>query len=244
MANQPKYVSNVAFTDLLFNIVVGLAFLFLLAFILMNPVAKEKDIEEKSDFIIVMTWDDESGDDIDLWVRDPLGNILSFRNRGVGVMHLDRDDLGLSNDKVMGADGKIEYVYRNKEVASLRGYHAGTYLVNAHVYNKKRWKDNKMRRSNIKIELIKLNPFHEVAQAEFVAIGRGQEFTAFRFTLNIDGEVTKVDNEREPMIGAKSVYGVGNETNELDLSSGYGGGYYSLPDSQPEAARWVQGDTR
>ena len=110
MANQSKYVSNVAFTDLLFNIVVGLAFLFLLAFILMNPVAKEKDIEEKSDFIIVMTWDDESGDDIDLWVRDPLGNILSFRNRGVGVMHLDRDDLGLSNDKLIGADGNIEYV--------------------------------------------------------------------------------------------------------------------------------------
>ena len=244
MAHDPRYVSNVAFTDLLFNIVVGLAFLFLLAFILMNPIAKEKDVEEKSDFIIVMTWDDESGDDIDLWVRDPLGNILSFRNRGVGFMHLDRDDLGLSNDKVMGADGKTKYVYRNKEVASLRGYHVGTYLVNAHVYNKKRWKDNKMRRSNIKIELIKLNPFREVAQAEFVAIGRGQEFTAFRFTLNADGEVTKVDNEREPMIGAQSVYGVGNETNELDLSSGYGGGYYSLPDSQPEAARWVQGDTR
>ena len=237
MANQSKYVSNVAFTDLLFNIVVGLAFLFLLAFILMNPVAKEKDVEEKSDFIIVMTWDDESGDDIDLWVRDPLGNILSFRNRGVGFMHLDRDDLGLSNDKVMGADGKTKYVYRNKEVASLRGYHAGTYLVNVHVYNKKRWKDNKMRRSNVKVELIKLNPYNEVAQAEFVAIGRGQEFTAFRFTLNADGEVTKVDNEREPMIGAKSVYGVGNETNELqDLQSGYGGGYFQLPSSN----RWIE----
>ena len=116
MAYDPRYVSNVAFTDLLFNIVVGLAFLFLLAFILMNPIAIDKDVEEKSDFIIILTWDDESGDDIDLWVRDPLGNILSFRNRGVGMMHLDRDDLGLSNDKVKGADGKIVYVYRNKEV--------------------------------------------------------------------------------------------------------------------------------
>ena len=51
MADKSKYGSSVAFTDLLFNIVVGLAFLFLLAFILMNPIAKEKDIEEKSDFI-------------------------------------------------------------------------------------------------------------------------------------------------------------------------------------------------
>ena len=233
MAYDPRYVSNVAFTDLLFNIVVGLAFLFLLAFILMNPIAKEKDVEEKSDFIIVMTWDDESGDDIDLWVRDPGGRIVSFRNRGIGFMHLDRDDLGLSNDKVQGPDGKVVYVYRNKEVVSLRGYSEGTYLVNAHVYNKKPWKDKKMRRSNIKIELIKLNPYSEVAQAEFIAIGRGQEFTAFHFTLNADGEVIKLSSEREALIGAKSVYGVGNETNELDRQAPASG--MTLEESQ----RWM-----
>ena len=236
MAYDPRYVSNVAFTDLLFNIVVGLAFLFLLAFILMNPVAKEKDVEEKSDFIIVMTWDDESGDDIDLWVRDPQGNIVSFRNRGVGIMHLDRDDLGLSNDKVQGPDGKIVYVYRNKEVVSLRGYSKGTYLVNAHVYNKKPWKDGKQHRSNIKIELIKLNPYNEVAQAEFVAIGRGQEFTAFHFTLDDEGEVIKLSSEREPLIGAKSVYGVENQTNELGIQAPASG--MTVEESQ----RWIQGE--
>ena len=236
MAYDPRYVSNVAFTDLLFNIVVGLAFLFLLAFILMNPIAKEKDIEEKSDFIIVMTWDDESGDDIDLWVRDPGGHIVSFRNRGIGFMHLDRDDLGLSNDKVQGPDGKIVYVYRNKEVVSLRGYSEGTYLVNAHVYNKKPWKDGKQHRSNIKVELIKLNPYSEVAQAEFIAVGRGQEFTAFHFTLDADGKVIKLSDEREPMIGAKSVYGTGNETNELDHQAPASGM------TLEETERWIQGE--
>ena len=238
MAHDLRYVSNVAFTDLLFNIVVGLAFLFLLAFILMNPIAKEKDVEEKSDFIIVMTWDDESGDDIDLWVRDPGGRIVSFRNRGIGFMHLDRDDLGLSNDKVQGADGKIIYVYRNKEVVSLRGFNEGKYTVNAHVYNKKPWKDKKMRRSNIKIELIKLNPYSEVAQAEFIAIGRGQEFTAFHFTLNADGEVIKLSNEREPMIGAKSVYGVENQTDELGIQAPASGM------TVEEAQRWIYGATQ
>ena len=238
MSYDPRYVSNVAFTDLLFNIVVGLAFLFLLAFILMNPIAKEKDVEEKSDFIIVMTWDDESGDDIDLWVRDPGGRIVSFRNRGIGFMHLDRDDLGLSNDKVMGPDGKVVYVYRNKEVVSLRGYSKGTYLVNAHVYNKKPWKDGKQHRSNIKVELIKLNPYNEVAQAEFVGIGRGQEFTAFHFTLNADGEVIKLSNEREPLIGAKSVYEVENQPNELDIQSNQSPSGMTLEESQ----RWIQGE--
>ena len=236
MAYDPRYVSNVAFTDLLFNIVVGLAFLFLLAFILMNPIAKEKDIEEKSDFIIVMTWDDESGDDIDLWVRDPGGHIVSFRNRGIGFMHLDRDDLGLSNDKVQGPDGKIIYVYRNKEVVSLRGYSEGKYTVNVHVYNKKPWKDKKMYRSNIKVELIKLNPYSEVAQAEFIAVGRGQEFTAFHFTLDADGKVIKLSDEREPMIGAKSVYGTGNETNELDHQAPASGM------TLEETERWIQGE--
>ena len=70
-----------------------------------------------------------------------------------------------------------------------------------------------------KVELIKLNPYSEVAQAEFVAIGRGQEFTAFHFTLNAEGEVIKLSNVREALIGAKSVYGVENQTNELDIQS-------------------------
>ena len=235
MSYDPRYVSNVAFTDLLFNIVVGLAFLFLLAFILMNPIAKEKDIEEKSDFIIVMTWDDESGDDIDLWVRDPGGRIVSFRNREIGFMHLDRDDLGLSNDKVQGPDGKMIYVYRNKEVISLRGYNEGTYLVNVHVYNKKRWKDNKMRRSNIKVELIKLNPYNEVAQAQFIAVGRGQEFTAFHFTLDAEGKVISVDDTRETLIGAKSVYGVGTPYDELENQQPTGM-------TLEETERWIQGE--
>ena len=219
MADKSKYGSSVAFTDLLFNIVVGLAFLFLLAFILMNPIAKEKDIESKSDFIIVMTWDDESGDDIDLWVRDPGGRIVSFRNRGTGFMHLDRDDLGLANDRIQGPDGKMIFVYRNKEVISLRGFSEGTYLVNAHVYNKKTWKDGKLHDSHIKIELIKLNPYKEVVQAKFIGTKTGQEFTAFHFTLDEDGKVIKLSDEREPLIGAKSVYGVENQTNELDIQA-------------------------
>ena len=221
MANKSKYVSNVAFTDLLFNIVVGLAFLFLLAFILMNPIAKDKDIEEKSDFIVILTWDDESGDDIDLWMRDPLGNILSFKNREDALMHLDRDDLGLSNDKVQLPDGKIEYVYRNKEVASLRGTHEGEYLVNIHVYNKKPWKDSSIRPSNIRVELIKLNPYSEVTQAEFIGSKRGQEFTAFHFTLDEDGEVIGIRDEREPLIGASSVHSVSGSGQSSGAPSSY-----------------------
>ena len=121
-------------------------------------------------------------------------------------MHLDRDDLGLANDKVELPEGGYVYVYRNKEVASLRGTHEGEYLVNIHVYNKKPWKDHSMRPSNIRVELIKLNPYDEVTQAAFIATHRGQEFTAFHFTLDDEGEVIGIRDEREPLIGAKSVH--------------------------------------
>ena len=50
MSNKSKYLSSTGFTDLLFNVVVGLAFLFILAFILMNPIAKTKDIEISAKF--------------------------------------------------------------------------------------------------------------------------------------------------------------------------------------------------
>ena len=82
--------------------------------------------------------------------------------------------------------------------------------------------------------MIKLNPYSEVAQAEFVAVSRGQEFTAFKFTLDKDGKVIKLSSEQEKIIGAKSVYGVGNETNELGTSS--------AGMTLEEAERWIQGE--
>ena len=52
MANKQKYISSIGFTDLLFNIVVGLAFLFILAFVLINPISKEKDIQQMDQQLI------------------------------------------------------------------------------------------------------------------------------------------------------------------------------------------------
>ena len=60
-----RYFSSTAFIDLLFNIIVGVAFLFLIAFILINPVSKKHDVESKADFLIILEWDSKSHDDID-----------------------------------------------------------------------------------------------------------------------------------------------------------------------------------
>lgn len=207
-----RYGSSTGFTDLLFNIVVGLAFMFVLAFILINPITKKHDVEEKSDYLIILTWDDKSKDDIDIWVQDPLSNIVSFRNRGTGFMHLDRDDLGTRNDVIYLPDGTTKIIERNREVVSLRGTVEGEYLVNAHIYDTTSIENDyidgkkypKKLDINIKVELIQVNPYKLVTFTKMLGKHRGQEFTAFRFTLDAKGKITKVSNERKSIIATRT----------------------------------------
>ena len=102
--NNEKYKSTIGFTDLLFNILVGFAFLFIIAFILIKPEAKKHDFERRAEFVVVLEWDHDASDDLDLYVQDPTGNRVSFRHPIVNFMHLDKDDLGYVNDIVMNID--------------------------------------------------------------------------------------------------------------------------------------------
>ena len=84
-----KYHSNVSFLDLLFNLVVGFVMLFIIAFLLIRPIAENKQIEQKAEYIISVTWPKEFHDDVDTWLQDPAEQILSFRQKEIGLMHLD-----------------------------------------------------------------------------------------------------------------------------------------------------------
>ena len=96
--NRQKFKSSIGFTDLLFNLVIGFVYLFVIAFILINPIAKKGDVIKKAEYMIVLEWNHEYNDEIDLWVKDPAGNIVSFLQKSKGLMHLEKDDLGYSND--------------------------------------------------------------------------------------------------------------------------------------------------
>jgi hypothetical protein len=100
MANKPRYKSGFGFIDLLFNLLVGFTFMFILAFILINPVAKKASVDPKAEYIVLVTWDDTSTYDIDTWVMDDQNNIISFRRKDHALIHLERDDMGISNDRV------------------------------------------------------------------------------------------------------------------------------------------------
>ena len=66
------------FTDLLFNALLGFTFLFLVAIMFMNPEAKSGIIDPKAEYILTITWEDNSPDDVDVWVEDPEGQLVYF----------------------------------------------------------------------------------------------------------------------------------------------------------------------
>ena len=200
--NNEKYKSTIGFTDLLFNILVGFAFLFIIAFLLIKPEAKKKDFDRNAEFVVVMEWDKEAKGDIDLYVEDPLGDKCSFRQTVANFMHLDKDDLGSINDTVVNADGTVSTVKINREVITIRGIIAGEYIINAHYYSERDYSniDNriemgtsarkkKSKEVTVKIELHKVNPYTILWAGEKNFRGKGQEETFVRFRLDKDGEV-------------------------------------------------------
>ena len=92
--NYPRERPFDPFSVMLFKALQVVAFLFFIALLVMNPEAKQGKIDTKAEFIITMSWPDSHPDDIDLYVEDPLGNIVWYHEREAGFMVLDRDDRG------------------------------------------------------------------------------------------------------------------------------------------------------
>ena len=182
-----NYHTNLAFLDLLFNTLLCFAALFSLAFILINPSKKNKNVDAKAEFIITVIWPSDMDDDVDTYVEDPEGNLIAFNRREQGLMHLDRDDTGLSFDTISTSFGIVEYK-ENREMVTIRGYVPGEYVVNVHMYTKREDKE-----TPVTIILEKINPYKVVTGRNVVLKLRGDEKTAFRFTVDDEGKVIQTN---------------------------------------------------
>lgn len=183
MQNRDRFKSTIGFTDLLFNLVIGFVFLFILAFLLINPITKKGDVIKKAEFIIVIEWNTELNDDVDLWVRDPLGNTSSFVQKDVGLMNLEKDDLGWGNDTVI-IDGIEKVVKLNREVITLRGTVPGTYKIATHIYN--RIPHSSTTKGTIRLQVIKVNPYQEVYTNFYEYNSLGQEIPLVNIVIGDD----------------------------------------------------------
>ena len=180
--------SELGFTDLLFNALLGFVVMFVIAFLLINPVAETGAVDNKAEFLVTLTWPDGRKEDVDLYVADPDGRLVWFRAREAGLMHLDRDDLGLGNDMIEVAGKKIINPV-NQEIVSIRGIASGEYIVNLHLY-----RDDRGKPVPTKVKVEKLNPKVQlVYYGDVVLADRGDEQTAVRFSITSDGEVQNVN---------------------------------------------------
>ena len=205
MFDRNKYNSSIGFTDVLFNILVGFAFLFIVSFLLIKPEAKKEDFERKAEFVVVMEWNHDQPDDIDLYVQDPTDSRVHFRLPIINFMYLDKDDLGFANDIVKSVDGTIKKVNINREVVTIRGIIPGEYIINAHYYSARDWVNNKLKTNTdqhntrkikrkekaltVKIELHKVSPYKILWVGEKTFVNRGQEETFVRFTVDQAGNI-------------------------------------------------------
>lgn len=177
------------FYDMLFNLLIGFVFCFIVALLAMNPRAtKAGDVPSKAEYLINVAWPDNSPDDIDSWVQDPGGNLVWFRQREAGLMYLDRDDRGEGNASTIINGQKIQSPFR-QEVVSIRGIVPGEFVVNAQYYQ-----SHDGQPVPVTVTVIKVNPRADVVFYGTVTLARqGDEATAVRFTLQPDGSVVNVN---------------------------------------------------
>jgi hypothetical protein len=193
--NYPRQKPFDPFSVMLFKALQVVAFLFFLALLVMNPEAKQGKIDTKAEFIVTMNWPDNHPDDIDLYVEDPLGNIVWYHTREAGFMVLDRDDRGGINNSIMVNGKKIMSPIR-EETVSIRGIVAGEYTVNIQYYLALQKAPVPV---SVKVE--KINPVVEVIHYDTITLDHaGQEKTALRFRVAEDGSITDTSHAEKSLV--------------------------------------------
>ena len=140
---------------------------------------------------VILTWDGDSEDDLDIYVQAASGHTVAFNNREGGegsLISLDHDALGKrrNNSLEVGVAGTV--VSFNEEVVSFRGVTEGENIVTVHVYAKR---DDKPIKATIK--LIKIKPYKEIVTREKEFTITGEERTAFRFKTDKDGNILDIN---------------------------------------------------
>lgn len=175
------------FLDVIMNGFVGVTALFGLAVTQMNPEATDKPaMETLGKYVVVMTWEDDSNADVDLYVRDPNGNIAFYSARDTGLMNLEYDDLGLRSDRMYSGNGSAVVVESNQERVILRGVIPGEYVVNVRIYEM-----NDAHGAEVTVRLHRLRGIDaELHRRTLRLTHNKEERTAFRFTVDADENVT------------------------------------------------------
>jgi hypothetical protein len=195
----------VPFTDILFNVLLGLVFMVFTAFSLINPTAKTGIVDLKAELLITVTWPDNDPNDMDLYVEDSAGNIVWYHSKEAGLMHLDRDDRGNYRDTIT-VNGKQIQNPLNQETVTIRGIVPGEYVVNVNEFVA-----STPDKVPVSVKVEKLNPVATVIYYGTIEFDhKGQEETFVRFTLDADGQVSDANTKSKSLVRAVRRPGAGN----------------------------------
>jgi hypothetical protein len=179
----------VPFTDMLLNVLLGFSFMVFIALTLIKPEAKAGSVDIKAELLVTVSWPDSKEDDIDTYMEDPVGNIVWYFAKEKGLLNLERDDRGAFHDTIEVNGERIQNNL-NQETVTVRGIVAGEYVVNIYDYNA-------VTQGNlpVSVRVEKLNPKVSVIYyGTHDLTHTGDEYTAVRFTLDEQGNVSNVNN--------------------------------------------------
>jgi len=184
------------FIDLLFNLLLCFASMFIISFLMIQPILKQAEVHTQAEYIITVTWPLNNKDDVDTWLEDPLGNVVYFKNKEAGLSHLDRDDLGDMNDVITLADGTtVRYPY-NQEILTIRGFVGGEWTLNLHMYAKR-----EKTPTTARVTVDKLNPtLKTIIAKDIILEERGEEITVARFEMGSSGDILSVNDMPKGLI--------------------------------------------
>ena len=184
-----------AFTDVLFNALLGFVFMFVVAFSQLDDRIETGKIDTKAELLITVRWPDDHPDDIDAIVEDPRGELVWYQNQDTGLMHLDRDDRGSYLD-TFKIDGEIVSNPINQESVSVRTLMPGEYVVNVLHY-----KANTGQPVAVEVKVEKLNPEVSVVYyGNHELSSTGDETTAVRFRVDPSGTVGDLSSAPKALI--------------------------------------------
>jgi len=171
--------------------------LLLVVYTMIAPPPAPASIETLGQYAVEVSWPSNRDDDVDTYVEDPAGKVVSFSNSDVGLMHLEHDDLGSSSDTEQVA-GRTTVVRDNRERVVLRGVLPGEVTVNVHMYRKA-----SRAGCPVSVKLFRLRGSDRVLlERSLVLDHQGEEATAFRFILDRQGKLVGHNELSKSFVGA------------------------------------------
>ncbi len=151
---------------------------------------------------IIMTWDDNSVDDVDLWVNPPDNHPIFYANREGegGLISLDRDDIGINDHSIV--NGITINSPQRDEVVSIRGMVTGHYTVVANLFFDRDMNQGVLsvgapipKPIHVKIQIVQLDPTNGIIYTNTRTLTiNNQELYMVSFDLNSDKSITNIDD--------------------------------------------------